>query len=102
MNAIEGQVMYLGPHVAGLGLYFSKTWRNGVEKELMPMLKHCPAIGSLIVPVADIGKVLRSLNFDYAHNMRGTTGPHVRFYREVQQWLASTKTASKPLTMKHK
>jgi hypothetical protein len=93
---ISGQVMYMGPPVAFLGLGYSKTWRNGIDGNLYPWITKCPALGGLFIPVADIGKVLRELNFDYAHNMRGTTGVHVTLYRAVQKWLAELKQNKPP------
>ena len=83
--------MYLGPHVAFLGLGYSKTYRNGIEPQLYEWIAKCPALGQLFIPVAQIGAVRRELNFDYAHQMKGTTGRYVVFYREVQQWLATLK-----------
>jgi len=89
---IEGQVIYLGPMIRGVGLYFSKTWRDGVhDANVYKAIEQCRAIAELIVPVTQTGYVLRELNFDYAHNMRGTTGKHPTFYREVQKWLAQRK-----------
>lgn len=92
--------MYLGPHIGFLGLGYSKLWRNGIDEQLYPWIEQCPALGSLFVPVADIGKVRKELNFDYAHQMRGTTGRFVTFYREVQKWLAS-QTAQQPMKVEH-
>lgn len=88
---ISGQVIYLGPQVQFLGLYYHKGYLNGIEPQLYPWIDQCPALGELIVPVAETGSVMRELNFDYAHNMRGTVGRFVTFYRAVEQWLANLK-----------
>jgi hypothetical protein len=96
MNKITGQVMYMGPHVFFLGLGYSKTYRNGIDEGLYQWIQKCPALGQLFIPVEKVGAVRRELNFDYAHNMRGTTGKHVAFYREVQKWLAQAQQQPKP------
>lgn len=88
---IAGQVMYMGPHIGFLGLGYSKLWRNGIDPQLYQWITVCPALGGLFIPVAEVAKVRKELAFDYAHNMRGTTGPHVEFYRVVQKWLADHK-----------
>jgi hypothetical protein len=94
---IQGQVMYLGPMIREAGLYYSKTWRDGInDPTVYDAIERCPAIASLIVPVARIGAVLRELKFDYAHNMKGTAGRYPTFYRSVQQWLAKPKE-NKPM-----
>jgi hypothetical protein len=93
---IAGQVMYLGPHVGFLGLYFHKGYTDGIEAGLYDWIAKCPALGQLFVPVAEIGPVLRELNFDYAHNMKGTTGRYVTFYSEVQKWLATLHQNTAP------
>ena len=95
MKEITGQVMYMGPHVFFLGLGYSKTYRNGIEQGLYPWIAKCPALGELFIPIERVGAVRRELNFDYAHNMRGTTGKFVTFYREVQSWLAQTTAERK-------
>jgi hypothetical protein len=101
---ITGHVMYMGPHVAFLGLHFNKTFLpGGIHESYYPWIERCPALGELFIPVERIGQVLRELNFDYAHNMRGTHGPNVTFYREIQNWLAHHKqnktTARKGVTL---
>lgn len=83
--------MYMGPHVRFIGLSFSRLYLNGIEESIYPWIERCPALASLFVPVHEVGGVLRELRFDYAHNMRGTKGPHVAFYREVQKWLAQAE-----------
>jgi hypothetical protein len=88
---ITGQVMYLGPHVGFLGLHYNKTYRDGIDPQLYDWITRCPALGELFIPVDKIATVRKELNFDYAHNMRGETGRHVTFYREVQKWLATAK-----------
>lgn len=94
IKLITGQVIYLGPHIGPLGLYYHKGYTDGIEEQLYEWIAQCPAIGELIVPIEQCGPVLRELDFDYAHNMRGQRGKFVTFYRAVQQWLASH--ASKP------
>ena len=88
---IKGQVIYMGPHVRHLGLNYSAIFRNGVTKHLLEAADQCAALGELFIPVANCGAVRKELAFDYAHNMKGTVGRHVTFYREVQKWLASTQ-----------
>lgn len=88
---ITGQVMYLGPRIQHIGLGYSALFRDGIHKSLYPYIAQCPSIGALIVPVAEVGKVRRQLNFDYAHNMRGTTGKFVAYYQAIQAWLAAQK-----------
>jgi len=88
-RTITGQVMYCGPHVGFLGLHYNKVWKDGIDPQLYGWITRCPALGQLIVPVAEVGAVSRELNFDYARQMKGTTGRYVTFYREVQKWLAT-------------
>jgi hypothetical protein len=89
---ITGHVMYLGPHVGFLGLNYNKTFLpGGIDEQYYPWIDRCPALGELFVPVEQIGPVMRELQFDIAHNMRGTKGPFVTFYREVQKWLATLR-----------
>lgn len=102
---IIGQCMYLGPRVQHLGLGYAAIFKDGIHAGLYEAIKACPALGGLFIPIADVGNVRRELNFDYAHNMRGTTGPHVTFYRAVQQWIAShaiEKTAHTGITLESK
>lgn len=103
MKKIMGQVQYLGPHVKALGLGYAKLYRDGVEPHLYEWFQRCPALREMFIPIANVAVVRRELNFDYAHNMCGTTGRYVTFYREVQKWLAQT-TQDKPkpsgITMK--
>jgi hypothetical protein len=84
----KGQLIYMGPHAGFIGLYYGKLWRDGIDKHLHEWIKRCPAIGELIVPVSECAIARKSLAFDYAHNMRGTSGRYVTFYREVEKWLA--------------
>lgn len=102
MKKIKGQVIYLGPQIKPLGLYYHKGWLNGVDSHLYEWIKRCPAIGELIVPVEQCGAVLRELNFDYAHNMRGSGSRFPTFYREVQRWLATaSKQSQSGITLEH-
>lgn len=96
MKKIQGQVMYMGPHVRFLGLGFSRLYWDGIEESLYEWITRCPALGALFVPVTEVGAVLRELDFDYAHNMRGTKGPYVTFYREVQKWLTRAEQQQQP------
>ena len=89
IKLITGQVMYLGPRIQAAGLGYSQTFRDGIFEHYYELIARCPSIGSLFVPIKDVGKVLRELDFDYSHNMRGKTGKFVTFYIEVQRWLAS-------------
>jgi hypothetical protein len=107
MKEITGQVMYMGPHAQHLGLGYSMILLTGLPLDqylhLHDAIKQCPALGELFIPVADVATVRKELNFDIAHNMRGRHGKYVTFYREVQNWLASTaankKTPREGITM---
>ena len=101
---ITGHVMYMGPRVQHLGLGYGALFRNGIHESLYESIKACPSLGELFIPIAQVGNVRRDLNFDYAHNMRGTKGKHVTFYREVQKWIAqTTQQQPKPsgITLEH-
>lgn len=89
MKKFTGQLIYLGPNVGKLGLYYHKGYIDGIEPQLYSWIEKCPALGGLIVPVWRTAEVMRELKFDYAHNMRGTQGKYVTFYREIQRWLAT-------------
>jgi hypothetical protein len=91
MKEIKGQLLYMGPHIGFLGLYYHKGYLDGIEPQLYPWIEKCPALGEMFIPIADVGRVRRELNFDYAHNMKGTTGKFVTFYRAIQAWLATAK-----------
>jgi hypothetical protein len=91
---ITGHVIYVGPHIGHMGLHYNKTFTNGIYPQYYDWIAKCPAIGELFVPIGDLARVMLELSFDYAHNMRGTTGSYVTFYREVQKWLASTQPQS--------
>jgi hypothetical protein len=93
---ITGHVIYVGPHVNAMGLNYNKTFRDGIYPHYYDFIAKCPAIGELFVPIAKLSSVMRELAFDYAHNMRGTRGSYVTFYREVQKWLASTNQPQSP------
>jgi hypothetical protein len=86
---IRGQVVYMGPRIQHLGLGYGAIFRDGIHPSLYAAIGACPAMGALFIPVAEVGAVRRELAFDYAHNMKGTTGAHVTFYHAVQHWLAS-------------
>lgn len=104
MKKITGQVIYMGPRVQHIGLGYAAIFRDGIHPSLYDSIKQCAALGELFIPVAEIGRVRKELNFDYAHNMKGTTGKHVTFYREVQQWISQTqKKQPKPsgVTLEH-
>jgi hypothetical protein len=95
---ITGHVMYLGPRIQHLGLGYSALFRDGINPHLYDAIAQCPAIAEMFVPVADIGRVRRELDFDYAHNMMGKTGKFVTFYKAIQSWLA-TKQQKKTSTI---
>jgi hypothetical protein len=101
---IKGQVIYMGPHVRHLGLGYAAIFKDGLHPHLYDSIGVCPPLGELFVPVAQCGAVRRELAFDYAHNMRGTTGKFVTFYQAVQQWIAHTQkktpTPSSGITLK--
>ena len=95
-HRITGQVIYMGPHVRHLGLGYGAIFRNGIHEHLYDSIKLCPALGELFIPVADVAVVRKELNFDYAHNMCGSTGRFVTLYREIQKWIAVTTQQAKP------
>ena len=88
MTEVKGQVIYLGPRLHRIGLGYGTIFRNGIHPSLNKAIEACPAIAQLMIPVEQVGVVRKELAFDYAHNMRGTTGKYVVFYREIQNWLA--------------
>jgi hypothetical protein len=96
---ITGQVIYMGPHLPGLGLSYGTIFRNGIHPHLYDAIAQCRALGELFVPVAQCAAVRRQLDFDIAHRMRGTTGPHVTFYREAETWRAKQTQQKKPTTI---
>jgi len=93
MNPITGQVIYVGPNIMHAGLMRGTIFRNGVFKAFDPLLEECPTLRELFVPIAEYAPIARELNFDIARNMRGHSGKHVTFYREVQKWLANRPQA---------
>jgi hypothetical protein len=103
-NAISGHVMYLGPHIGTLGLHYNKTFLpNNDFSHFQPYIDKCPALAEMFVPIEKIAEVMRELNFDYARNMRGGTGPYPTFYRQIQSWLkqaGASKTAQQGTTLK--
>jgi len=87
-HKITKQVIYLGPRLHAYGIGYGNVFYNGLHPNFKALIEKCPAIGELLVPVARAAVVRRELDFDYAHNMKGTRGKFVTFYREVQSWLA--------------
>ena len=96
-HIIKGQVIYVGPHIQHLGLNYGAIFKDGIYAHFYDVAKECPAFTELFVPVADYARVRRELNFDYAHNMRGTSGRFVTFYQAVLGWLTQKKK-QKPKT----
>jgi hypothetical protein len=91
MKEITGQVIYMGPHIRHIGLGYGTIFRDGIHQHLYQSIAACPALAELFIPVAQVAVVRKELNFDYAHNMKGTAGRHVTLYREVQKWAAHTQ-----------
>ena len=95
MKPIARQIIYMGPHIRHIGLGYANVFRLAADEHLHPAIgdaiRECPSIGELFVPVQQTAAVRKELNFDYSHNMRGTTGKYVTFYREVQKWLAFSR-----------
>jgi len=87
---IKGQQIYLGPRLHAYGIGYGFVFYNGVHPALALAIKQCPAVAELVVPIAQAGAVRRELNFDYAHNMRGT-GKFATLYQSIQTWLRSQK-----------
>ena len=103
MKTITGHIRYCGPTVAGIGLHYGMTFidqgeNSSIYERWYPIIEQCPAIGQLFVPVWAWAVVRRELNFDYARNMKGTTGKYVSFYREVQKWLTEKAKQQKTPT----
>jgi len=96
VTKIKGQVRYLGPTIAGIGLHYGAGFTNGIYPHWYQFIEQCPALGQLFIPTARVAVVRRELNFDYARNMRGTAGKYVAFYREVQNWLAERARKQQP------
>lgn len=91
MKEITGQVVYMGPRVQHLGLGYGAIFRNGIHSSFYEAIEKCPALGELFIPVERVGSVRRELNFDYAHNMRGTRGKFVVFYQAIQLWIKQSQ-----------
>lgn len=89
-KVITDQVIYLGPRLQSLGIGYANVFYNGTHPRVAEAIKKCPAVAGLVVPVDQCGAVRRELNFDYAHNMRGTNGKYVTFYKEIQNWLMTS------------
>jgi hypothetical protein len=96
MKKIEGQVRYMGPTIAGIGLHYGHGFTNGIYDNWYQFIEQCPAIGQMFIPAERVASVRRELNFDYARNLRGTTGKHVAFYKEIQNWLAERAKKQQP------
>lgn len=92
------QKIYMGPRLHSYGIGYGNVFYNGVHPRLLQAIKACPSVGQLLVPVAQAAQVRKELAFDYAHNMRGTAGKFVTFYREVQNWLNSRKQPKQTTT----
>jgi hypothetical protein len=86
---LRDQMIYLGPRLHAFGIGYGTVFYNGLHPRLKQVIKLCPAVAELVVPVAQASQVRKELHFDYAHNMRGTTGKHVTFYQQIQKWLNS-------------
>lgn len=93
---IKGQVVYMGPHIRSIGLGYGTIFRNGIHKHLHVAISECPSLAELFVPVANVSQVRRQLAFDYAHNMCGTSGKFVTFYRAAQQWASQRRETKTP------
>lgn len=89
------QLIYMGPRLQAFGIGYGNVFHTGVHPRLQQAIDACPSIADLLVPVEQAAVVRRELNFDYAHNMRGTGGKHVTLYREIQKWLNGPNTAAK-------
>ena len=96
MTKITGQVRYLGPTIAGIGLHYGTGFTDGIYDHWYQFIKQCPSIGQLFIPADRVAIVRRELNFDYARNMRGTAGKYVAFYQEIQKWLAERAKKQQP------
>jgi hypothetical protein len=95
VSEIKDQRIYLGPRLHAFGIGYGNVFYNQLHPRLEEVIAKCPAIAGLLVPVEQCGVVRRELHFDYAHNMRGTRGKYVTFYREIQNWLKSQSRKTK-------
>jgi hypothetical protein len=93
---IRDQHIYLGPRLHMFGIGYGTVFYNGLHPRFKQAIEKCPAIGQLVVPINQAAVVRTELNFDYAHNMCGTRGKFVTFYREVQNWLNSHSRQKQP------
>jgi hypothetical protein len=94
------QMIYLGPRLQSLGIGYANVFYNGTHPRIAEAIKKCPAVSGLVVPVEQCSAVRRELDFDYAHNMRGTSGKYVTFYREIQNWLNTSRSRKQQTTRK--
>lgn len=88
-TAFGDRVIYMGPRLHQFGLGYGNVFINGTHPRVQQAIELCPAIAGLLVPIKETAAVRQELNFDYAHNMKGTSGKHVDFYRAIQNWLNS-------------
>lgn len=86
--------IYVGPHCLNQ-LQRNTLFRNGVHPSFAPIIKQCPAVGELIVPIEKYAEVRKELNFDYTGNMRGTSGKYVTFFQTVQKWISERANKTK-------
>ena len=86
---MRDQKIYLGPRLHAFGIGYGNVFYNGLPMRAQQVIKLCPSIGEMFVPVAKASVVQRELRFDHAHAMRGTEGNYVTFYREIENWLRS-------------
>lgn len=86
---LRDQMIYLGPRLHAFGIGYGTVFYNGIHPRLKQVISLCPAVAELLVPVEQASAVRRELRFDYAHNMCGTSGKFVTFYRDIQKWLNS-------------
>jgi hypothetical protein len=95
INTTE-RVIYMGPRLNAFGIGYGAVFYNGLHARLQQAIEKCPAIQDMLVPVAQASAVRKELNFDYAHNMKGTDGRFVTLYREIQKWLNSQSRQTQP------
>jgi len=73
------QMIYCGPNVPGGALQRYTVFKGGIPGHLDNLIKECPAIKKLCVPVFDFAKTKRSIS------TKGT--PESSFYQQVLKFV---------------
>lgn len=57
---LKEQAMYIGPSIPGVATY-ATVFRAGATAAFREAMRACPALGSLLVPLADLPRARREL-----------------------------------------